>query len=42
VTGLWTMVVMSDDVLVPPLSRPLVPLAQPTVQQRKETDSETK
>jgi hypothetical protein len=42
VTGLWTVVVMPDGVLVPPLPRPLVPLTQPTVQRRKETDSEIK
>jgi hypothetical protein len=37
------MAVMSNGVLVPPLPRPLVPLVQPdTVQQRKETDIETK
>jgi hypothetical protein len=36
------MVVMPDGVLVPPLLRPLVPFAQPTVQRMKETDNETK
>jgi hypothetical protein len=36
------VIVMSEGVLVPPLPRPLVPLTQPTMQQRKDTDSETK
>jgi hypothetical protein len=30
--GLWTVVVMPDDVLVPPLLRPLVTLVQLTLQ----------
>jgi hypothetical protein len=33
---------MPDGVLVPPLPRPLIPLTQPIVQRRKETDNETK
>jgi hypothetical protein len=33
---------MSDGVLIPPLPRPLVALMQLTMQQRKETDNETK
>jgi hypothetical protein len=36
------MVVMPDGVLVPTLPHPLIPLAQPIVQWRKETDSETR
>jgi hypothetical protein len=40
---LWTMGLMPDDVLVPPLPRSLVPFAQPViVQQRKETDIKMK
>jgi hypothetical protein len=41
-TGLWTVIVMPDGVLVPPVPHPLIPLAQPIVQWRKETDSEMK
>jgi hypothetical protein len=36
--GLWTVVVMPDNVLVPPLSHPLDPYVQLIVQWRKETD----
>jgi hypothetical protein len=43
VTGLWTVAVMPDGILVPPFPRPLIPLAQlAIVQRRKETDVETK
>jgi hypothetical protein len=42
-TGLCiVVVVMPSCVLVPPLPCPLIPLAQPIVQRRKETDSEMK
>jgi hypothetical protein len=41
-TGLWTMLVMLDGVLIPPFPHPLVALVQPIVQRSKETDSETK
>jgi hypothetical protein len=33
---------MSDSILVPPLPHPLIPLAQPAIQRRKQTDIETK
>jgi hypothetical protein len=36
--GLWTVVVMPDGVLVPPLPRPLVSLTQLIVQWRKERE----
>jgi hypothetical protein len=43
VTELWTMTVMPNGVLVPPLPHPPVPLAPPAiVQWRKETDVEMK
>jgi hypothetical protein len=38
--GLWTVLVMFDGVLVPPLSHPLITLMQPTVQRRKERNNE--
>jgi hypothetical protein len=41
-TGLWTVVVMPDGVLVPPVPRPLIPLVQLTVHQRNKIDIKTK
>jgi hypothetical protein len=38
---LWTVIVMPNGILVPPLRRPLVPLTQPTAQWRKEIDNKT-
>jgi hypothetical protein len=40
-TGLLTVVVMPDGILVPPLPHPIVPHTQSTVQQKKETNSKT-
>jgi hypothetical protein len=37
--GLWTVVVMPNGVLVPPLPCPLVTLTQPTLQWRKERET---
>jgi hypothetical protein len=42
VTGLWTMIVMPDGVLVPPLPRSLITFVQSIGQWRKETDVEMK
>jgi hypothetical protein len=36
--GLWTVVVMPDNVLVPPLPCPLITLTQSTLQRRKERE----